>query len=53
MKPRVLDDVVKFDIFVLLVFKDMIKQVNRIERYNYLLGFRVLEHYFIILLCKK
>ena len=53
MKPRVLDDLIKFDIFVPLMFKDMIKQVNRIELYNYLLGFRGLERYFIILLCKK
>ena len=53
MKPRVLNDLIKFEIFVSLMFKDTIKQVNRIELYNYLFGFRGLEHYFIILLCKK
>ena len=53
VKPKALNDLIKFDIFVSLMFKDTIKQVNRIELYNYLFGFRGLEHYFIILLCKK
>ena len=53
VKPRVLNDLIKFDFFLSIMLKVMIKQVNRTELYNYLLGFGGFEHYFIILLCKK
>ena len=39
VKPRMFNDLINFDIFVSLMLKDIIKQVNRIELYNYPIRF--------------